>query len=239
MSEVVKFYDGFTELQREVGINNRHVSILTHLEKSGLKRNHKVLEVGCGIGTVSELILRHLSTKGFLHAVDISPKSIELAKIRLRKYTNATLEVKDLTKEIIEPYFDVVLLPDVIEHIPIELHDQFFTNMYKLLSDTGFIFIHIPHPNNLEWMVNNKHKGLQIIDQPIHTDSLCATVYPIGFYIHYLKSYSIYCVDNDYQIVVLKKKPTNQNFDRLQSYFNLPLHKRLQKKLRYILRGFK
>lgn len=239
MSEVVKFYDEFTELQTQVGINNRHISIIEHLEKSGLRPNDKVLEIGCGIGTVSELILRYLSPSGYLQSIDISPKSIELAKQRLVKYKNVVVEVRDIFREPITDKFNVIVLPDVIEHIPIELHHQLFNRIADMLLIDGFVFIHIPHPNNLEWLIKNKEKGLQIIDQPIFTDTLCKVIYPLGFYIHYLKSYSIYTNDNDYQIIVLKKKPQQQNLDRLPSYFNISVAKRIRKKIEYVLRGFK
>jgi trans-aconitate 2-methyltransferase len=131
------------------------------------------------------------------------------------------------------------VLPDVIEHIPLELHPAFFKNIFSMLKPDGFVFIHIPHPNNLEWMVNNKVEGLQIIDQPIFTPELGATVYPIGFYIHYLKSYSIYAVDHDYQVIILKKKPSTQNLDSLSSFYLPPFHKRLFYKLKYLMRGLK
>lgn len=239
MSEVAKYYDEFTELQVRAGINNRHISIIEHLQELGLKINHHVLEIGCGIGTVSELILRYLSKEGFLHAVDISPKSVALARHRLKKYSNSVVEVNDLTKNTINNQFDVVVLPDVIEHIPIELHPHLFLNIKQMLRDDGFVFIHIPNPNYLEWMVNNKDEGLQIIDQPIHTDELCSIVYTVGFYLEYLKSYSIYTIDNDYQIIVLRKKPSNQNFSSLPSFYNISYFKRLLRKIRYISRGLK
>ncbi len=239
MSEVTEFYDEFTVLQSKAGINNRHLSILEHLREAGLKRDHRVLEIGCGIGTVSELILRYLSKNGFLHSVDISPKSILLANARLKKYENVLVEEKDLTKESLNGQFDVIVLPDVIEHIPLALHDAFFRNIFNFLKPDGFVFIHIPHPNNLEWMVKNEHEGLQIIDQPIFTNNLCAIVYPIGFYIHFLKSYSIYCVDHDYQIIILKKKPASQNLDNLDSFFLPSFYQRILYKLRYLARGFK
>jgi trans-aconitate 2-methyltransferase len=239
MSEVANFYDDFSDQQSKVGINNRHLSIIDSLEEFGLKKNHKVLEIGCGIGTVSELILRSLSRDGFLHSIDISPRSIDLAKVRLKKYENVIVEVKDLTTEMISGKFDVIVLPDVIEHIPLNLHTVFFKNVKALLKDNGFVFIHIPHPNNLEWMVDHHFDGLQIIDQPIFSDQLCNTVYPLGFYLHHLKSYSVYCVDDDYQVIILKKKPDTQNMENLKSFYLPRFYKRLTRKIKFLGRGFK
>ena len=82
MSEISQFYDEFAEQQKSTGINNRHISILEHLTKLGLKPYHNVLEVGCGVGTVSELILTPESVKaniifsGFL-SLGIGEKSLK------------------------------------------------------------------------------------------------------------------------------------------------------------------
>lgn len=239
MSEVVDFYDNFSSHQSGAGINNRHLSIRFHLEKQGLKKNHRVLEIGCGVGTVSTLILRTLSSQGYLHAVDISPKSITLAKRLTSKYKNATFEVRDLTKESIDEKFDVIVLPDVIEHIPFEFYTALFKNLAAMLADNGFIFIHIPHPNYLEELVRKNSKELQIIDHPVYTDKFLPIVYPLGFYIHHLKSYSVYNTHDDYQIIVLKKKLTDQNYNSQDTFFQLPLYDRLINKISYLLRGFK
>lgn len=239
MSEVVEFYDKFSEQQTSAGINNRHVSIIHHLEQAGLNRDHSVLEIGCGVGTVSELILRFLSGNGSLHSVDISPQSIQVAKALSKKYTNAIFEVKDFTTEVLPKKFDAIILPDVIEHIPFALYTDFFKNVFSMLHDHGFVFIHIPHPNYLQWLVDTNSKELQIIDQPVHTDAFLPIVYSMGFYLHYLKSYSVYTVEEDYQVIVLKKKPVKKDYEKQGAYFTLPLFKRISSRIRYILRGLK
>lgn len=239
MSEIVDYYNEFSKRQVEAGINNRHLSIVQHLREAGLNKSHRILEIGCGIGTVSELILRQLSRSGFLHSIDISPKSISIANARLKKYENALVETKDLTKELINDQFDIVVLPDVIEHIPFDLHTNLFKNILSILKPEGFVFIHIPHPNYLELMINESNEELQIIDQPIFTNELCKIIYPLGYYIHFLKSYSIYTTINDYQIVILKRKLSLQNLEKLEAAYLPPLHQRVLNKLRYLSRGLK
>ncbi|HYF70808.1 MAG TPA: class I SAM-dependent methyltransferase [Ohtaekwangia sp.] len=239
MSDVIEFYDNFSSRQARAGINNRHISILFHLEQLGLKKDHHVLEVGCGIGTVSELILQSLSPHGTLHAVDISPKSIDIAKRLISKYKNATVEVRDLTKEKINTTFDVIVLPDVLEHIPFDLYTPLFENLNQMLSDDGFIFIHIPHPNYLEWLIKQGSKELQIIDNPVYTNKLSSLIYPAGFYIDYLKSYSVYSKSPDYQIILLRKKSATLDYTSRTTFFQMPLSRKVIKKFSYLLRGFK
>ena len=239
MSQVADFYDEFSKAQAQTGINNRHLSILYHLEKSGLTSGSSVLEVGCGIGTVSELILRSLSSRGKLVAVDISPRSISLAQQRNAKYHNGTFRVLDLTRECLNEIFDVVVLPDVLEHVPEHLHRDLFNNLQKMLKDGGFIFIHIPHPKYLQRLVERKDPSLQVIDNPIHTDKLLATVYPLGFYLHSLASYSVYTTAEDYQMIILKKTAFDEKYDLKKRFFRLPFWQRILKRFHYLLRGFK
>jgi len=239
MSEVAKFYDNFSSHQVHSGINNRHISILNQLESAGIRSAGSILEVGCGVGPVSELLLRRMPKRCNLHAVDISPQSIEYAKRLMLKYPNVSFEVKDFCTELLNKKFDAIVLPDVIEHIPWENYPSFFTNLFSMLSDDGFIFIHIPDPNYLEWLIENGSGNLQIIDHPVYTDKLLGIIYPIGFYIHYLKSYSIYTVDNDYQVIVLKKK-IDKGFSELRvKPFQLHWILKLSKQIQYLLRGFK
>ena len=57
----------------------RHRRIFKTLKKFGIRPTDNILEVGCGIGTVSSLIIPH-NRKGHYTAVDISPESIAIAK---------------------------------------------------------------------------------------------------------------------------------------------------------------
>ena len=75
--KVVRFYDQFAEKQEKTGINSRHLSILDKAKQAGLKSNHRILEVGCGIGTVSHLLATQVP-QGKLLAVDISPEKSEI-----------------------------------------------------------------------------------------------------------------------------------------------------------------
>jgi 2-polyprenyl-3-methyl-5-hydroxy-6-metoxy-1,4-benzoquinol methylase len=234
----IEFYDHFNITQIGKRINHRHILIQQRLENYGLKRNHKLLEVGSGAGGPTELILRYLSSQGQVLVTDISPERIELARKRLKKYSNAKFEVIDFTNVYLNESFDVIILPDVLEHIPLDLHNKLFLNLKLMLKGDGFIFINIPDPNYLQWLVDEKSKLLQIIDQPIHLHILSNNLVTSGLYIHFLESYSVYINGHDYQTIVIKKRPEDSTF---KSKFPdaVPFAKKLRKKIRYILRGNK
>ncbi len=203
--DVQKFYDDYVDKQQIVGINERHYSIVNYLLEFGLKPDSKVLEIGCGIGTLTEL-LSGVIPNGQLLANDISPKSIDIASEKLKKYTNVDFIVGDIAQQNIEGKFDVIVMPDVLEHIPPADHFKIFAKLSELIDPKGFILIHIPNPNFLEWCHVYNNKGLQVIDEPVHTNHLVEALYPNNLYLHYLKTYSIWFDNHDYQVIVAKKK---------------------------------
>jgi len=207
-SDVSKYYDSeWAKLEKEklTGINSRHRYILKFLLENGMKSSDSILEIGCGIGTLSSFICSKLK-KGHLTGVDISPETIEQNKIRYKHLNNVKFIVSDMTDFSIDEKYDIIILPDVLEHIPIEAHDNIFKTIKDLIKPDGFIFINIPNPYALEYLHVHHKELLQIIDQPIYTNILLNTVYKYDFYIDNLKTYSVFYEEPDYQMMVLKPR---------------------------------
>ena len=111
-----------------------------------------------------------------------------------------------MTDFSIDEKYDIIILPDVLEHIPIEAHDNIFKTIKGLIKPSGFIFINIPNPYALEYLHIHHKELLQIIDQPIYTNILLNTVYKYDFYIDNLKTYAVFYEEADYQMMVLKPR---------------------------------
>lgn len=203
-NEVAEFYDKFADKQMEWGINRRHKSIDQWLERFGVNDSDHVLEIGCGIGTVTGLMANRV-TQGQIVGIDLSEKSIEIAKKRLAAQPQCRFMAGDVITMEIAGTFHIIVMPDVLEHIPIETHPQLFKKLCGLLRDDGYILIHIPDPFYLQSQIDGKFKGLQVIDQPIHTDMLAQSVYPAGLYIEFLESYDLHVENHDYQVIKLRK----------------------------------
>ena len=238
-SHVSEIYNDFANKQTRVGINHRHLIIIKWCEEFGLKTTHNVLELGSGIGTVSELLLRYLSSLGSLIVTDISEKNIKIAKKKLlRKYKNVSFLLGDVLKLKFSSKFDLVLLPDVLEHIPLEKHLKLFLKLKDCLSENGFILIHIPDPSYQEWLMKNNSHEMQIIDQAIHLKGLSQIIEEAGLKIVFLKSYSIYNKGFEYQVLKvvhqIKSSYNLRQYPRSDSSF-----RRVKKVIKYLLRGFK
>jgi trans-aconitate 2-methyltransferase len=224
--EAQRFYDEFVDHQVAVGVNERHRSILRHLKRAGLRPDHRVLEIGCGVGTLTELLAKYLAPHGSLLATDLSPKSIDVARKSLSRFGGVELVAGDILEVEIPGAFDLVVLPDVIEHIPLDQHPQLFARIASWLRTGGFVLLHYPNPNFLEWCRQYKPDGLQVIDQPIYTDVLTANAYPHGLYLDYLETYSIWVHESDYQVAVMRRRVDATHFTEIP--WRSPLRQKLR-----------
>lgn len=210
--KVVSFYDQFAEKQAKTGINSRHLSILDKVKKAGLQANHRILEVGCGIGTVSHLLATQVP-QGKVLAVDISPESIEKAKVLWENQTNLSFEVSDMSDfDKKGETFDFFVFPDVLEHIPVDQHFRLFQNIQKHSHADSVIFIHIPAPRYLQWMIDNEPEKLQVIDQPLDSGDLIKNISANGYYLEKMETYGLFFEEKDYQYFVFRSaKPVRSS----------------------------
>lgn len=213
--KVVHFYDQFAEKQEKTGINSRHLSILDKVKQAGLASHHRILEVGCGIGTVSHLLAGQVP-QGNVLAVDISPESIEKAKQLWKKQSNLHFEVSDMSDFYKKgETYDFFVFPDVLEHIPVAQHARLFANIQKHAHAESLVFVHIPAPRYLEWMIAHQPEKLQVIDQALDTATLVATLNQAGFYLDKMETYALFFEEKDYQYFVFRaKKPVQQSTSR-------------------------
>ena len=209
--QVEEFYNAFKEHQKRLGVNIRHRTIFKNLKKNGLKSNSNVLEIGCGIGTVSSLILKYIS-KGIFVGVDISKESIEFAKKTYTHVKNAEFIVSDMMEFDYSIKFNFIVLPDVLEHIPLEQHQNLFKVISKVSSDDAVVVINIPEPNCLDWARTNHPDKLQIIDQSLSMQDLLNNAYPNNFKLYSMNSYSLQYKEKDYTCVVFKKNMKRSSY---------------------------
>jgi trans-aconitate 2-methyltransferase len=213
-TDVSAFYDEFVDRQTRVGVNRRHEAIVAWLRRFGLRPDDSVLELGCGVGTVTQLLSEELP-RGSILGIDLSPRSIATAQERLASRENVRLMAADVVSADVDGQFDVVLLPDVIEHIPLELHGALFARVASWVKPDGFVLLHYPNPHHLEWCHANHPERLQIVDQPIHADALTANAYRHGLYLSYYERYSIWLREGDYIVAVLRSSGGVGEFTRL------------------------
>ncbi len=203
--EVIQYYDQYLKRQIETGINLRHRTIFRFLKREGLRPNHNVLEIGCGIGSITGLISSYL-TSGRIFGIDISPESIAYACQHYSRRKNMRFEAMDILNLKTEELFDFVVFPDVLEHIPVENHKQIFTLIRKLVKPASIVFIHIPAPHYQEYLEKNRPELLQIIDQNLDAATLIGNIEQAGFALMKFETYTQIVKEGEYQFLVFKVK---------------------------------
>lgn len=199
--EVGNFYDDFSEFQLRAGLHERHYLMQEKLIGLGMNKNSSLLEIGAGVGMITSLIKKTI-TSGHVLVNDISPKSVELNK-QINDQSNLEFIAGDIVEIDVKVKFDFITLFDVLEHIPIEQHDKLFGKFKALLKPKGIIFINIPSPECLKYLLKNRPSEVQVIDQPLPADILFKNIYSNGLILDSFKTYDIWH-KNEYQMMFVK-----------------------------------
>lgn len=94
------------------------------IERSGIKKGMKVLEVGCGSGAYITFVARAIGKKGKVYALDIQPKMLEQLKKKLSRLENKDIKNIKIIKSgaykmpFKNNFFDAVYMITVLEEIP-------------------------------------------------------------------------------------------------------------------------
>ncbi len=201
------WYDEFVSHQQQTGINIRHRTILRDAKRAGLRNGMQVLEIGCGIGTLTTLLAK-ANPAGNVLAVDISPKSIELARRNLASRKHVRFLVSDMSNFKVNERFDMAVLPDVIEHIPVEQHPALFATIAAHLTADGRVLINVPNAQLLEYLHKHSPQTLQVIDQPIHLDQLLQVAYGKGLVLEKMHGYGLQYNLPEYTSLVFRRSYT-------------------------------
>lgn len=203
--EIAGFYDEYVQRQLKIGANERLISLLKRMQFFGLNDNSKILELGCGVGIFTRLLSKKISG-GSIEAVDLSEKSVAVGKNLLENKKHITFSVGDVVKyQPKNKDFDFITLMDVIEHIPLDQHEQMFENLSKITTEKTLILINIPNPQYIDYARTNHPESLQVIDQEIHLFPLMQHWEKYNLELIFFEKYGIWEAE-DYHFMVIRKK---------------------------------
>ena len=109
------------------------------LELGEVRPGQKLLDVGCGTGSLAILANAKAGPDGEVHGIDASPEMIEVAR---RKADNAGADVRfqvGLIEDIPFPddQFDLALSSFMVHHLPDDLKRKGLAEIYRVLKPDG------------------------------------------------------------------------------------------------------
>jgi trans-aconitate methyltransferase len=210
-SNVKTFYNNFAEKQRSIGINERLLGLCHRLEKHLKKRNKElqILELGCGIGDFSRLILKKFKPS-LLEGIDISDKSVAMAA---KDLPQARFSALDITIPFeTRQKANVITLMDVLEHVPEDHHSKVFQNIVANSTTDAMLFVNIPNPELIAYEHQHHPDRLQVIDQALDIPQLIQHLDQAGFRLRSLETWTGW-IKNDYVFMFFEKKAAfNEQF---------------------------
>ena len=122
----------------------KHVNKPGKLVKaSGIRAGQMVLEVGCGSGFFTAAASEAVGEKGWIHAIDLHPLSVEKTSqhIQTQQLTNVTVTQADAHNTHFEDaFFDLILLYGVVPAPVISL-PRLAREMHRLLKTGGTLAV--------------------------------------------------------------------------------------------------
>jgi ubiquinone/menaquinone biosynthesis C-methylase UbiE len=106
-----------------------------------ISAGNKVLDVGCGTGTLVIAAAKKAKADGEVHGIDASPEMIELARRKAAKHhASATFQVAPIEAlPFPDDTFDVVLSTFMLHHLPDDVKMAGFAQIGRVLKPGGHL----------------------------------------------------------------------------------------------------
>ncbi|MFY9308871.1 MAG: methyltransferase [Bacteroidia bacterium] len=113
------------------------------------KKNIHIMNFGCGTGK-SEKYINKYFTDCHICSVDVSERSIDVARQKNKEYRNTEFLKFDRVEELsaLNKKFDIIFVANVFHHIPEELHHTTLKYLRSFLSPTGYLYVFEHNPKN-------------------------------------------------------------------------------------------
>ena len=128
------------------------------LIRTGLREGNRVLELGCGTGSMTTWLGNAVGKSGRVIAVDASEKQIEIARKAVKESGAANVEFVCLTVEALDVpsvSIDLVYSRFLLMHLKDPMY--VLTSLQKYLRSGGVIACEEPHTRSLTTMPRNEH----------------------------------------------------------------------------------
>lgn len=147
-----------------------------HFNKLQLKKGAKILDVGCGAGTYTQV----LSDNGYkVCGIDFSKEMIKIAKKRdnLHRITYQQSNIYYLPFP--DGYFDMVICIGVFQTV--QNYKKALTELYRLIKPGGIFYLNTLNQNSIKNLLANRFKKNKLNLKRYYYSQLCKVCREIGF----------------------------------------------------------
>lgn len=110
------------------------------------KNKKYIIDIGCGDGRLTREIKCSFPDCA-VTGVDYSQRAINLAKAMNQDIPDIDFFAQDIISKKINMRYDVAILMEVYEHIPLDKTNEFLMGVRSCLRDDGVLFLTVPHIN--------------------------------------------------------------------------------------------
>lgn len=155
--------------------------------RSRVRATSRILDVGCGIGLMSERMAR-VAHRGFVHAFDLSPANVAYARRTVRRrnlelFQADLLAGLDRVRERLGEPVDLVTMIDVIEHVPCAAHEDLLRRLGEMVVADGALLLTFPSVPYQLHLHRNEPAGLQEVDETIELSDLASVAARSGWHV--------------------------------------------------------
>lgn len=234
-NEVEQFYDVFSQryIKDYVQGNARVRRQITFFSDAIPTDTQSILVIGCGSGESALHLVTRVAPQAHVLAVDLSAQSVAMAQ-KLFPHERITYKQVDVIKDNLVGQWDVIAMPDVLEHIPVEAREAMYDRFNQLLSSRGRVLITCPAPNSRR--SRRREAGeLQIIDEDVTVDDLRGFASATGTRLSFYRLVSIWH-PNDYFHAMLEREPDVEAGLSVQTATPIKGHRRITSWQRFVMR---
>lgn len=236
MKESLEYYNKFDDkLLKDYALGNKRiVSAIETLARFVPEQSKDILDIGCGIGW-STFEFSRFYPNSKITGVDLSPVLINKAN-SLFKNENLNYQVFDITKEFPKNQYDIIVMLDVYEHIPLVDRKKFHSSIDKLLKSNARLIIACPSVYHQDFLRKNNPSGLQPVDEDVDLGILQEFADDVNGSIIYFEFQDIW-KPFDYLYVVIQKSELYNSLPSIKSNIDFEVepkvfrNKRLKKNL--------
>jgi len=106
----------------------------------------RIIDIGCGDGRFSRELSLYFPSS-IVTGIDYSEKAIALAMAMNMDIQNLDFKVMNILGQNSSDVFDIAILMEVVEHIPLYDVDAFLKSVHSLLKRGGVLYLTVPHEN--------------------------------------------------------------------------------------------